>query len=270
MKLLCAAVLGLTVAAVHAQPRGGGGGGMMGAGRGPQFSAAMSKIFGDNSAFSATMEIEINMQDSPMTMPGKIAYNDTKSRFEMDLSQMKSSMVPPAAAAQMKQMGMDKMVVISRPDKKLNYMIYPGLESYAEMQISDPDASKTPADFKMEATELGKETIEGHPTVKNKAVITDDKGEKHEFTVWNATDMKKFPVKIETNENGTKMTMLFKDVKLAKPDAGLFEPPAQFKRYDNMQTMMQEVIMKRMGPGGPGGPGGPRGGGMGGPPAGNN
>jgi len=39
----------------------------------------------------------------------------------------------------------------------------------------------------------------GRPScVKNKVIVTDDKGDKHESTVWNATDLKNFPVKIET------------------------------------------------------------------------
>ena len=147
----------------------------------------------------------------------------------------------------MKQMGMDKMVMISRPDKKIAYMVYPELEAYAEMTIQNPEAAAPATNFKLETTELGKETVDGHPCVKNKAVVTDDKGNKHESIVWNATDLKNFPIKIETTEQGHKATMLFKDVKLAKPDAGLFDPPAGYKHYDNLQQMMQQEMMKRMG-----------------------
>ena len=45
--------------------------------------------------------------------------------------------------------------------------------------------------------------------------------------------------------------MTFKDIKLAKPDSAEFDPPKEFKRYDNMQALMQEEMMKRLGaPGG--------------------
>jgi hypothetical protein len=101
----------------------------------------------------------------------------------------------------------------------------------------------------METTELAKETVDGHACVKNKVVVTDEKGEKHESTTWNATDLKDFPIKIETTEQGTPMTMSFKNVKLAKPQASQFEPPAGFKKYDNFMTMMQEEMSKRMGGG---------------------
>ena len=65
----------------------------------------------------------------------------------------------------------------------------------------------------METTELGKDTVDGHPCVKNKVIVTDNEGSKHESTVWNATDLKNFPVKIETDRTGRQtMTMLFKNV----------------------------------------------------------
>jgi len=158
----------------------------------------------------------------------------------------------------MKAMGMDQVVTIALPDKKIAWMIYPGLQSYAAVQLSDADSAFTNGDFKVETTEIGKDTVNGHPCVKNKYVVTDDKGVKHESTVWNATDLKKFPVKIETAEHGDNISMLFKDISLAKPAASQFEVPADFKKYDNMQQMMQEQMMKRMGGG--------MGGGMGMPP----
>jgi hypothetical protein len=149
---------------------------------------------------------------------------------------------------------MDKIVMISRPDKKITYMVYPNLEAYTEIAMQNPEAATPATDFKLETAELGKETVDGHPCVKNKAVVSDSKGNKHESTVWNATDLKNFPVKIETAGQGQKATMSFKDVKLAKPEASLFDPPASYKHYDNPMQLMQQEMMKRMGGGGMGMP----------------
>lgn len=222
--------------------------------RGPRFDASLSKLFGDNSAFSAVLEFQTKDSSGgeAMTMPGKIAYLDGKSRFEMDMTQLKGGKMPPEAAAQMKAMGMGDMIIIARPDKKLAYMIYPGMQAYVENETKDPEDPKAADQWKIETTELGKETVQGHPCVKNKVIMTDDKGVKHESTVWNATDLKKFPVKIETSESKTEVTMLFKEIKLAKPDGALFDAPKGFKRYDNMGSMMQEEMMKRAGAGQPG------------------
>jgi hypothetical protein len=83
--------------------------------------------------------------------------------------------------------------------------------------------------------------------VKNKVVITDDQGKTHESTVWNAGDLKKFPIKIEMTEDGRTTTMLFKNVKASKPDATLFDPPKSYKKYESQQALMQQEMMKRMG-----------------------
>jgi hypothetical protein len=247
--VLTAAVLSLILTPAQAQP--GMRGGMGGPPSGPRFGGDMAKIFGENSAYSANLEMHTGggAAGAEVTMPGKLAYLEGKTRFEMDMTEMKGGNMPPQAAAQMKQMGMDKIITISRPDKNITCLIYPGLQAYVEMPIPDPDAAKPASDFKSEATELGKETVDGHACVKNKIIVTDKAGKSHESTVWNATDLKNFPVKIETSEGGTTATMLFKDVKFDRPDAAQFEAPAGFKKYDSMMTMMQQEMMKRMGGG---------------------
>jgi hypothetical protein len=150
------------------------------------------------------------------------------------------------AATQMKAVGMDRMVSITRPDKKVACLLYPGLQAYLETPLQDPSLTGPESDFKVESVELGKETVDNHPCVKNKVIVTDKEGTKHESTVWNATDLKNFPVQIETTEDGRPLTMLFKDVQLAKPDAVLFDPPSDFKRFDSMSAMMQETMMKQI------------------------
>jgi hypothetical protein len=242
--LLLAALLSLCVTTVHAQPGGPP--------PGPRFGSEMTKIFGENTAFSANLEFRMSRGGTadPMTVPGKLAYLTGQSRFEMELTAMKGAQLPPQAAAQMQQMGMDKMVIVARPDKKLSYIMYPGLLAYVENPIPASEVAQPAEDYQVQTTELGKETLDGHACVKNKTVVTGKDGKPHEFTVWNATDLKQFPLKIETNQDGNNVTMLFKDVKLAKPDAAQFDPPADYKKYDSMMAMMQQEMMKRLGGGG--------------------
>lgn len=95
--------------------------------------------------------------------------------------------------------------------------------------------------------------MDGHPCVKTQVTVTDDKGNKYEPIVWNATDLKKFPIKIETTSQAHTTTILFTNVKLSKPEASLFDPPAGFKHYDSPQALIQQEMMKHMG-GAPGGP----------------
>jgi hypothetical protein len=182
-------------------------------------------------------------------MPGKISFDAGKSRFEVNMSDVQGGKITPDAAAQMKSMGLDQMVILARPDQKAAYLVYPGLQSYVLNNLPETESGTTNSDYKVETTELVKETVDGHPCVKNKAVITDKEGNKQESTVWNATDLKNFPVKIQTIEQGNNVTMLFKNVSIAKPAASLFDPPSGYTKYDSVQSMMMQQVMKQMGGG---------------------
>jgi hypothetical protein len=246
MLILASALIALGLLPAQAQfgPRGGGM-------SGPNFGGATGKLFGEHKAFNASMEMHAtDASGNTVTMPGKLSFNAGKSRFEMNMADVKGSKMSPNAAAQMKSMGLDQIVAISRPDKKVSYTIYPGMKSYVENKPTETAPVANPDDYKAEVTELGKETVDGHPCVKNKVVVTDKANVKHESTVWNATDLKQFPVKIETHEQGGDAIMLFKDISLDKPADANFEIPDGFTKYDNMQTMMQTEMMKKMGGGG--------------------
>jgi hypothetical protein len=243
--LLTTALVSLGLAPAFAQ---------MGRAGGPNFGGAMDKLFGANQSFSARISFEsIGADSNTMTMPGKMSFDTGKSRFEMNMSEMQSSQMPAGASVQLKAMGMDRVISISRPDLKLGYLVYPGLNSYAEMASQDPSVATNQDDYKVENTEVGKETVDGHDCVKNQVVVTDKAGNTHNYQVWRAGDLNEFPVKIVTNEGGSAVTIEFKEISLTKPAASLFEAPSGYTKYDNAQTMMQTEMMKRMG-GGAGAP----------------
>jgi hypothetical protein len=237
----------LNLVSVRAQP--GKAPALGGAMPGLGLSDSTARLFGDNSSFSARLEMQTGggAEAETMTMPGKLLFDQGKSRFELELSQLSGGKMSPEAAAQMKSIGMDRMIMISRPDKKLGYQVYPGMQGYVESALPEGEAGGKYTDFKLETTEIAKETVDNHPCVKNKTVVTDKDGAKHEAMVWNATDLKKFPVKIEYTEDKTKISMLFHEVSLAKPPAESFDPPTDLTKYDSMQSMMQQVLIKRMG-----------------------
>jgi hypothetical protein len=198
----------------------------------------MTKLFGDNPGFTATMEFHMTRAPGQeMTMPGKMAHLEGKARFEMDMSNMQGGNLPPQAAARMKQMGMSRMISITRRDQNLIYMVYPDMKAYTQMPIREPNAAAS--EYKAEVTKLGEETINGHDCIKNKVEVTGPDGVTHESTVWNATDLKQFPLKIQLeSKEGRNSMLLFNDVKLEKPDPALFDPPTDFTKYDNVMSLM--------------------------------
>jgi len=209
----------------------------------PGMNPTLTKLFGKNTAFTAAGQVvvESGKQGQPVKVDMKFSMLDGKTRTEMDLTKM----ADPRGASQMKAMGMDQVVFISQPDQKLVLQVYPGLHGYVETAMPETEATAAAKDYKMEKTSLGKETIDAHACEKNKVTMTDDKGAKHEFIVWNATDLKDFPMRFQTTEQGSTVTISYKDVKLEKPDAKLFGPPGDYTKYDNQMDLIQATVMKR-------------------------
>jgi hypothetical protein len=211
---------------------------------GPGMDEAFLKLFGGNPDFSAAIESRSEVEKGQfLVMKGKMFLSGGNARMEFALD---TSAGDEETAEQLKAMGMDKMVSIARPDKKMSYLVYPSLECCVDMPDTATNADSKAGEDKIDITPEGKETAEGHPCVRNKVVITSPDGTKEESLVWNATDLKNFPVKIEQGSGNEKMTIFFRDVDFAKSDSALFEVPSSYKHYLNFQTMMQEQMMKRM------------------------
>jgi len=224
-----------------AQPQmsGGGPGG---------WNAAMTKLFGDVKAFSAKADMRVldNADKESMSMVMTFALLDGMVRMEIDLAQMKNAALPPGATASLKQMGMDRLTTIVLPEKKAVYIIYPGLQAYVNMPMPEEEAAAAKKDFKINKTEMGKEAIDGHACVKNKVVMTDDKGEKHEVLVWEAADLKNFPLQMRMSDKGTNVVIRYKDVQFARPDTRQFEAPAGYAKHTDMTQLMQVAMQKMM------------------------
>jgi hypothetical protein len=211
-------------------------------------NAAMLKLFGQQTNFTSKADVTMldEAQKPTMNMTFGMALLDGKMRVEMDMAQMKSAMISPQMLAQMRQMGADKTIYIVRPDLKSSLVIYPTLKAYVQLPMSEADKQALGKEPKIQKTALGKETVNGHPCVKNKVVVTDDKGKSQEATVWNATDMKDFAVQMQVKEKNENVLMKFNDVQFGKPDAKLFDPPAGFTKYAGMQQLQQVMMQKMM------------------------
>lgn len=210
-------------------------------------SAAITKLFGDIKAFSAKAEVRVldNSQQEVVSMPMDFALLDKSIRVEMDMTQMKNKQMPPGMSNTLKQMGMAHVISVISPGKKSAIVIYPDQKSVLNLPLpkSDTDTAKEP---KLEKTSMGKETLDGHPCVKNKVVITDEKGEKVDAFTWNATDMKDFPIQIQTKEAENTSVVKFSSVSFEPPPAAQFEVPAGFTQYKDQQELMQGIMKKVM------------------------
>jgi hypothetical protein len=211
-------------------------------------NSAMLKLFGDNPTFTAQADVRV-MNSNRVTwlqMPSVFACTDSKFRVDVDMKLIKSTQVQPSTINTFKQLGMDRVTSVIRPDKQATYIIYPGAQSYASMPLSKEDVQL--ASQHVEKKPLGRETVDGHACVKNLSTVRNSKGTVLiQANTWNATDLKDFPIQIETRENGNTTVMHFQNVNLAKPDAKLFDVPAGFKQYSNPQDLLTAALKKAVG-----------------------
>ena len=200
---------------------------------------AIAGLFGSNNAFTAAATTKIldpQQQTEIMVMPMTYAFLAGKARSEVDMTQVSGKSLAPGSNAIFKQMGVDRMVTITRPDKQVMIIVYPGLASYAETPLSAAD---------VQTANAGTEMVDGHPCRKEKLTIS-SRDNKQEGFVWRATDLKDFPIKIQlSHTNGATVTS-YTNIKFDKPDLKLFEPPVEFDKYDSVEQMLQVGMMKRL------------------------
>jgi outer membrane lipoprotein-sorting protein len=235
MKQVAVIVLGcsLLVSASYSQTPGGPP---------PDPCAALAKFLTRDTAFTATAHVVSTGKKARnnQSMVMDFAVDGGNMRNEMDMTKM--SGVRASDVDGMKQMGMDKMVILKQAAKHAAYIVYPNLQSYCDM----PPGKPVDPDGKLEKTELGDDTVDKHPCKKSKLTFTDKEGRSAEALVWEATDMKNFPIQYQTVDEGQTTTTTFSDIKMGKPDASLFELPASYKKYGSMQEMMMGNMQRMM------------------------
>ncbi len=101
-------------------------------------------------------------------------------------------------------------------------------------EFAMPDAGAYPFtayhDFKIDrAMTEQRETIDGHACAIENVTFTDPSGSPVviKMKLWEAEDLDGFPVKIEAEANGRRMSIAYRNVSLKPPDAKLFRRPAK-------------------------------------------
>ena len=206
-------------------------------------NSAMIRLFGENAAFTAQAEVRVLNSNRVvwLQMPGVFAAADTKLRVDVDMNLIRSSAITPAM---IKQLGLDRITSVIRPDKKATYLIYPGKKTFVSLPLSAADAQI--AGQKLEKKPLGNETIDGHACVKNVSTVKTAKGAVLlQATTWNAADLKDFPVQIEIKEGGNISVLHFQNINLTKPNTVLFDVPAGFRDETNLQNNNKPPAAKK-------------------------
>ena len=205
----------------------------------------MDQLFSATPVYTATMLTSMNGPNGPMTVTAKTYYDHGNSRTEMNMTNVQGASLPPNAIKQATALGLDNIVTIATVAHTNVFTMYPNLRSYFSVPVDNSGGTST-NDGIASTTPLGNDNVAGHPCVKNK-VIVNAGGQPHIFTVWNATDLKNFPVQISISEDNMAATITYENISFTSVPASFFRPPSSYKGYDSIEALMQAAIMSRMG-----------------------
>lgn len=213
----------------------------------PGVSASLMRLFGTNFAFTAQAEFQLIGKDNQERIgtPMTFLRLGNKIRVEVDMNRMRNR-EQPDALAQLKPLGLDQVVSVIRPDQQATLVTFPKLRSVVKLPMPPDEAQAFIKPGKMERTALKQEKVDGRPCVKYRVVATDAQGKKHEATVWNAPDLRDFPVCVATREGDDTVYMRFRKVQFVSPDAAKFEPPAGYTPCADMQALMAGPVVQYM------------------------
>lgn len=163
---------------------------------------------------------------------------------------MEMPMARMGSKSRVENAGMKGVITIALSDAKKTIMMNTTTKTYSEQSTQERDQMPTmyDTDVVFEKKKVGNETIDGHPCVKYDSVYyrKSKPEEKHKATIWEAQDLKDFPIQMEVTVpanpkypgSGGKMIVKYKDVKLGAATASMFEVPSGYKKVNSPQEVM--------------------------------
>ena len=97
---------------------------------------------------------------------------------------------------------------------------------------------------KVEKKTIDRQTVDGHPCTIVQAVAKLADGSKLDVLLWEASDLHRFPVRIQSELNGAPVTTTFDEIKIERQpegrfDVGILNPKSQY--FENPQDMINDM-----------------------------
>jgi hypothetical protein len=208
----------------------------------PWLTGFFAKMDPDTSEFSAvgTWEILNNNGQSQFTLPMDLSVSAGSLRWEIDTTKIQP--LPQEIRTAAKMLHTDTVAFLIKSGQKKVYMIYPGIQAYVALPIPDSAFAEFNSQsdlIKLEKTELGTESVLGHPCVKTKVVLLEPNHPAQNGLLWCATDLQGFAVQMELHAEQNVMRFTFSKVQIEKPAAKLFEIPKTYVAFTNAADLVR-------------------------------
>ncbi len=86
----------------------------------------------------------------------------------------------------------------------------------------------------IERASAGSDTVDGHACRVENLTVTPQNGEPTKMKVWEAQDLKGFPVKVELQSSHGPVTVEYRNVSFNQPDASIFVHPENCRQMPMM------------------------------------
>jgi hypothetical protein len=105
--------------------------------------------------------------------------------------------------------------------------------------------STTVTNLQIENRNAPSEVLDNHICQVEQAFVSMNDGSRADFAVWLASDLKRFPIRINTISNASPFSVTLSKVKLGPQQPELFAVPSDFTRYSSAEAMMSEIVIRQ-------------------------
>jgi len=188
--------------------------------------------FGDRDFKAVLVSTTVDKTDNrTVTFEMPVAKSGKKFRTDIDYSLMTQGESMPPAFSQ--------MVTIHLGDEKRAYTLFPNVKKF---MVNEDVDQPFEADYEITRTEVGKEVIDGHPTIKYKVQVSfeGEDASPQEGFVWRATDLGDMMIKSEMENETIRFSTLLKNIVLKTPSEALFQVPEGYVESKNFMEIVME------------------------------
>ena len=187
--------------------------------------AAFAQLPGDSAHWKSTIEVEGGNQQGIGPMQSEMWLKSGSMRTKMQVMGMTRNMLKSG----------DTMYQWAEGEKT-------GMKfSTAVQQRQGPsgDYASRIDEYRAKGKKTGSEKIDGHPCDIYELTTQGRSGRDHKETVWLATDLHNFPLKVISESNGTRVTSRNSDVEFKAPISDSMMKPPDDVAFQDMSEMMK-------------------------------
>jgi len=176
--------------------------------------------------YSARLDTDIRRPYSQSVVAGPLLHRNGRLVFQ------------PEEIVSKKRAGAG-MIFIWDANLKRGWAVSEALQGYAPVT---PPVEITAVEYDAEAP--FSINVNGHPCHQTRAKVTRADGSIASYRIWQADDLRHFPVRIQSDSGGKPMTLNFSEIRLESPGEQLFNPPDGFVKYNSPVALMNELIIR--------------------------